>query len=139
MPIVKVFDTAISFKQVQGHGWLPLLSVTFIPPIGSRFVLPLIFDTAASEITLRPDFSRFFSTGQPAKANVGGTTQAASGTETKSTVEVLGCVLKDRKILFLDLGEPNPLFAGLFGRDCFSPFGFGFWENARELYVTLKP
>jgi len=29
--------------------------------------------------------------------------------------------------------------AGVVGRDCFKPFGFGFWESARELYVTLKP
>lgn len=31
------------------------------------------------------------------------------------------------------------MFAGLFGRDCFTSFGFGFWENVREIYVTLKP
>jgi hypothetical protein len=28
---------------------------------------------------------------------------------------------------------------GVFGRECFKSFGFGFWEKSHELYVTVKP
>jgi hypothetical protein len=35
---------------------------------------------------------------------------------------------------------PSPLWMGLFGRDhVFDQFGFGFWESAREIYVTMTP
>jgi hypothetical protein len=34
---------------------------------------------------------------------------------------------------------PHPLYAGLLGRAAFKTFGFGFWEAAGELYVTLQP
>lgn len=139
MPIAKSFDFAVPFKQVHGHGWLPLVSVTFMPPTGKPFVLSLIFDTAATQITLRPDFAALFPVGQPTEANVAGAKRAANGSETTSTVEVFNRILKDRRILFLDLGEPNPLFAGLFGRDCFDSFGFGFWESTHEFYVALNP
>jgi len=35
---------------------------------------------------------------------------------------------------------PNPLFHGLLGRNTvFDEFGFGFWENTHELFVTTSP
>ncbi len=138
MPVFKSFEYTIPFTEVRGHGWLPLVSIKFVASDGSRFALPLIFDTAATQITLRPDYQNLFPSGQPAAANVAGNKQAARGVETTATIEFLGQAMTCA-ILFLDLGEPNLLFAGLFGRECFKPFGFGFWESARELYVALKP
>ena len=139
MTFVKPFDVTIAFRRVQVDKWLPLVNVTFVPPSAKPFVLPLIFDTGASQITLRPDFASLFPAGTPAQAVVGGNVSTAQGTETKCTVQVFGRTLPDRIILFLDLGPANPLFAGLLGRDCFDTFGFGFWESARELYVSLTP
>ncbi|MFZ0245284.1 hypothetical protein [Candidatus Binatus sp.] len=139
MAVTKTFERTIPFKAVHGHGFMPLVSVTFFPPTVDPFTLSLIFDTGATQITLHPDYREWFPQGIAAEANVAGSTETAEGTETTSTVEVLGRTLSNRKILFVDLGKPNPMFAGLFGRDCFTSFGFGFWENVREIYVTLKP
>ena len=34
----------------------------------------------------------------------------------------------------------HPLFSGLLGRETiFNEFGFGFWENTHELFVTRNP
>jgi hypothetical protein len=139
MAVTKTFERTIPFQAVYGHGFLPLVGVKFFPRNADPFTVSLIFDTAATEITLRPEYQDWFPEGESVEAAVGGSTKRAEGIEITSTVEVLGQTLRDRKVLFLELGEPNPLFAGLFGRDCFTPFGFGFWESARELYVTLKP
>jgi hypothetical protein len=139
MAVTKTFERTIPFQAVYRRGFMPLVSVKFFPNNVDPFTLSLIFDTGATQITLRPDYQELFPQGVAAEANVGGRTEAAKGTETMSTVEAFGLKLLNRKILFVDLGEPNPTFAGLFGRDCFRSFGFGFWETAREIYVTSKP
>ena len=139
MAVTKTFERTIPFKAVYRHGFLPLVRVKFLPPNVDPFTLSLVFDTGATQITLRRDYQEWFPQGIAVEANVAGSIEAGEGTETMSTVEVFGQTLQNRKILFMDLGEPSPLFAGLFGRDCFKPFGFGFWESANEFYVTLKP
>jgi hypothetical protein len=140
MAVTRTFERTIPFRAVYGRGFLPLVVIKFFPPNVDPFILSLILDTGATQITLHSDYSDWFPQGNPAEANVAGSADKAKGTETRSTVEVFGQTLFDRKILFLDLGDLNPTFAGLFGRDCFSSFGFGFWESSREIYVTLlKP
>ena len=134
---VKSFDHIIPFTEAKGEGWLPIVKVAFILSNGNEYELPLLFDTAAAEITLPPEFGEDFPQGEPADANVGGTKEAAKGVVTSGTVEFMGRRM-DCRILLLDL-PANPLWAGLFGRACFSPFGFGFWESTRELYVTSQP
>jgi hypothetical protein len=140
MAVTRTFERTIQFQPVLGHGLLPLVVVKFFPPQVDPFTLSLIFDTGATQITLRPEYRDWFPQGEAAQANLAAKAEEAEGTVTKSTVEVFGRTLFNRTILFLELGKPNPTFAGLFGRDCFSSFGFGFWESSREIYVTLlKP
>ncbi len=134
---VKSFDRVIPFTQAEGGEWLPIVSVAFILSDGTEYELPLLFDTAATEITLPQEFAEDFPPGEPTKANVGGSKQAATGAVTSATIEFLGQRMTC-PILLLDF-PANPLFAGLFGRACFKPFGFGFWESSHELYVTLEP
>jgi predicted aspartyl protease len=134
---VKSFEHVIPFTQARGEGWLPIVSVGFISSNGSEYELPLLFDTGATEIILPPEFVEDFPPGEPAQANVGGAKQPAIGILTNATVEFMGHRMKC-EILLLDL-PANPLRAGLFGRGCFKPFGFGFWESTRELYVTSEP
>lgn len=133
---VKSFEHVIPFTEAQGEGWLPIVQVAFISSNGTEYELPLLFDTGATEIVLPPEFADDFPPGELANANVGGKKDAATGVVTNGIVEFMGQRM-ECEILLLDL-PPNPLRAGLFGRGCFKPFGFGFWESAHELYVTLK-
>jgi len=135
MAFSKTFEHIIPFTEVYEHGWLPLVKVKFIEP---DMELSLIFDTAATTIMLRPELEEFFPPSQPTEVNVAARKEAAEATETRSAVEFLGTTI-DCRVAFVDLGKPNPLFSGLFGRECFSPFGFGFWQKGHELYVTLTP
>lgn len=139
MAVAKSFDFVVPFAQLAPGRSLPLVSATFFPSVGRPFVLALIFDTGATQITLRTEYAQFFGKTQSAGVNVPGSAQAATGALTTGTVEVFGRTLRDRQILFLDLATPDPAIAGLLGRDCFDSFGFGFWESTRELYVSMSP
>jgi predicted aspartyl protease len=134
---VKSFEHVISFTQARGEGWLPIVNVAFISSNGTEYELPLLFDTGATEIVLPPEFAEDFPPGTAANANVGGKKDPASGVLTRGTVEFMGQRI-ECEILLLDL-PANPLRAGLFGRGCFKPFGFGFWESTHQLYVTSQP
>ena len=136
MPL-KSFERTIPFIQVQNDGWYPIVEVVFIKVDGQRIRLPLLFDTGATQIVLHPDWAWLFPKGDIVEFNSVGDEQPTSGTLVRGTIEFLGQVM-DCTIGFAALPK-RTWMAGLFGRECFTPFGFGFWESARELYVTLKP
>ncbi len=136
-PFSKDFTETIKFTYIPGEGeeWFPIVEISLVKPTGRRIPLKLLFDTGATQITLRADHEQFCTDVEDAEFDT------ANGT-------VRGRVAKNQTIEFLgvattcDIGLLNlreRVWAGLFGRDCFRSFGFGFWENARELYVTSKP
>jgi hypothetical protein len=133
----KSFETTIPFVQVQGGGWYPLVKVVFLKPNRRDLELTLLFDTGADQIVLHPEWEWAFPNLRPYKfGGIGGETD---GKNTRGQVEFCG------QVIDCDIGfgpkemERRTWMAGILGRDCFKPFGFGFWETSRELYVTLKP
>lgn len=136
--LVKSFDRVIRFTEIQGQGWRPILTVTVFGIDGHPYDVPLLFGTGASQITLPPDYDWLFPAGTPETANVGGQQVPTSGTLTRTTIEFLGRRI-NCPVLLLDL-PTNPAWAGLFGGpECLLPFGFGVWQSACELYVSLNP
>jgi hypothetical protein len=131
----KPFETTIPFVNVPGEGWYPLVELTFLRPSGNLH-LSLLFDTGADQILLHPYWEWAFPNLKPAKfSGIGG---SVTGKRTAGQVEFLGqtinCVIGfgPKKM------EQKTWMQGVFGRDCFMPFGFGFWESSHELYVTSK-
>ena len=140
----KNFEHTVRFYEHRANGnstWLPLVNVTLITPTDNRISLSLLFDTGASVTTLRADLYQMlglqsWDQGHRVCTATGGGTVAAYIYTT--TLEVFGKTIQC-PIQLLQL--PNhPLFSGLLGRDIvFKEFGFGFWENVNELYVTTNP
>jgi hypothetical protein len=128
----KGFERIIPFTEVRGVGWFPIVEVMFIKSTGQRRPLPLLFDTGATQITLHSDWSWLFPPGQLQQLNTVGSNSPLDG-----RIEFLGQTI-DCNILMASLPK-RPWMAGLFGRECFTSFGFGFWERTHELYVTLTP
>ncbi|MBA7638085.1 hypothetical protein ES703_45736 [subsurface metagenome] len=141
----KDFERVIRFYEHQiPNGdliYLPLVGVTLITQTNNRISLSLLFDTGASVTTLRSDLYPFLelqSWNQGHRVD----TQTASGVtdayQYTRTLEIFGKIISC-PINLMQM-PPNPLFHGLLGRDTvFNEFGFGFWENTRELYVTTSP
>lgn len=128
------FTEVIRFTEIPGEGWFPIVEVVFIKADGERRQLALLFDTGATQIVLRREYQWLFPKGEIEGFDTGA--GPAEGILTTGKIEFLG-VVTDCNVSLLPMRRRA--WAGLFGRDCFKPFGFGFWENARELYVTLKP
>jgi len=133
----KSFERSIPFVEMPGVGWYPIIQVAFLKPNKHKLTLPLLFDTGAELICLHPDWEWAFPSLTDCDfAGIGGT---ARGKITKGQIELFGEVI-DCDIGFGPQGmQIRTWMAGVIGRECFKPFGFGFWEGARELYVTLKP
>lgn len=131
----KSFETTISFVPVPGNGWQPIVQVTFLRPHGPNLTLPLLFDTGADQICLLPSWESSFSNLQDATFD--GLGNGQPGKLTRGRIEFLGLVI-DCDIGFAKMTE-RTWMQGVFGRDCFKPFGFGFWERDRQLYVTARP
>jgi hypothetical protein len=136
MPVRKSFETTIPFTEIPGEGWFPIVEVTFIKSDGQRRKLMLLFDTGATEIVLRPEFAWLFPAGQPEVWDTAGNGGGTPGVLTRGQIDFLGVTI-DCSISLLPM-RPR-LWAGLFGRECFTSFGFGFWERAHRLYVTTTP
>ena len=139
----KTFEHVIPFHYIQQHNvWLPLVTVTIIPTQGPRVDVPLIFDTGASVTTFRHDvFSLLglpaWNVGQPMPSQTAG--GVVTNYQYQATLEFMGRTVVCPIQLNGQIPQ-NPLFVGLFGRDTlFAQFGFGFWESAHEIYVTLNP
>lgn len=142
----KAFEHAVPFYSVQtptGSVWLPLITVRLIQPGGNRVELPLLFDTGASVTTLRHDLYPLlgvpsWDSGEPQNALTAGSPNPVPCYRYQATLEVFGKVVQCP--VHLQVLPHHPLYIGLFGREqIFEQFGFGFWESARELYVTLNP
>ena len=142
----KSFEHTIPFIRHEEKGavtWLPLVSVYLFGPGGQRHELSLIFDTGASNIVLRHDlFSllglKRWDEGPREDTGAVGSEKAVKAHKYKAKFEFLGTTA-ECEILLTRLPS-NPLFQGLFGREpMFKYFGFGFWESAKELYVTQSP
>ena len=143
----KSFELSIPFYQVAtptGTVSLPLVTVALVQASGTRVSLPLLFDTGASVTTLRDDL--FPLLGVPSwDSGQRQQTQTAGGVAPVdvyrydgTTLEVFGKTI----ICPIQLAQlpRNPLYVGLLGREIlFAEFGFGFWENVRELYVASTP
>lgn len=143
---VKIFEHTIRFYEHQipngASVWLPLVEVTLITSENRRISLSLLFDTGATVTTLRSDLYpilglQSWNQGQRVSTNTGG--GEVDAYQYTATLEVFGKIIQCPIQLLLQLPY-NPLFCGLLGRDTvFNEFGFGFWESAHELYVTVSP
>lgn len=142
----KTFEHVIPFHEIQtpqGSIWLPLVTVTLIQSNGGRVDLPLVFDTGASVTTLRHDLFPLlglaaWDAGQIGQTHTAGGAAPANYYQYQATFEFLGRVVTC-PVNLMELPQ-NPLWLGLSGRDhFFNHFGFGFWESAHEIYVTLNP
>lgn len=133
----KFFEHTIPFTETP-DGWFPLVPVTFIRPQRSDLTLTLLFDTGADDICLHPDNEWAFSgfNLQPQAIEGVGSEDEAEGKKTRGKVTLLGRSL-ECDILFAPMRWKN-WRQGVLGRSCLTAFGVGFWESARELYVTLK-
>jgi hypothetical protein len=99
--------------------------------------VPLLFDTGATDIVLSRDYLKSFVRGPDEEVDQAGSKKPRKLRTALCRISALG-VEQDCKVLLSHL-PASPLYSGLFGRTLFSLFGFGFWENVSELYVTLKP
>jgi hypothetical protein len=136
-PSLKIFELTIPFTEIRGV-WFPLIDVSFFTIHKEWFTVPLIFDTGAEDVVLKPDYQHVFPAGNV--ISVGGIGGAGShdALETHGDVEFLGRRISNCPILIDKVPAPS-LIGGVAGRQIFKSFGFGFWENARELYVSLNP
>lgn len=143
----KSFERAIRFHEFLTPTGetikVPLLTVYLIQPGGNRVQLSLIFDTGADVTTLRHDLYPFlglaaWDLGQPRFVNTAGGAAPVTVYEYTARLELFGKAVDCP--VHLAMLPQHPLYAGLFGRaQMFEQFGFGFWESAAELYVTLSP
>lgn len=142
----KDFERTFQFRQVQkpdGNSiWLPLVEVILITSTNSRVTLSLFFDTGATTTTLSKVYYPLLGL---SRWNEGPRVRVGTGKggtymyRYNITLEIWGKTIEDCPILLAPF-EPNSLFGGLLGRELvFEQFGFGFWESAHELYVTMNP
>lgn len=141
------FEHAIRFYQGRTVAgvvvWLPLVTVSLVQPSGNRVALPLLFDTGASVTTLRHELYPLlgltsWDSGQPTDVLTASGNRPVRAYRYQAKLEFLGKVV-DCPIHLQEMPS-HPLYMGLFGREqAFESFGFGFWENAHELYVTFYP
>lgn len=142
---VKNFERVIRFYEYQiPNGdliYLPLVKVTFITQTNSRISLSLLFDTGASITTLRSDLYPILglqSWNQGQRTDTATASGVIDAYQYTGTLEIFGKIISC-PINLIQM-PPHPLYHGLLGRDTvFNEFGFGFWENVKELYVTNSP
>jgi len=115
-----VYDKASNFSY-------PVICVKFRTLNGDWPEFPMLFDTGSTDIALRPTYAPLFPPGKDDEANAVGASTPQKVKVTKSRIEIFG-QQGDCEIVLADV-PPNGCFAGLLGRKCFLPFGFGFWER----------
>ena len=140
----KDFEQTIPFRQVPGPfgpRWIPLVEVGVIGPDGRPVNLSLLFDTGADVTTLRADLCYLLGAQTWDEGELVETGTAGGPADTyryMGRLVVFGRVIECP--IHLAQLPPNPLVSGLLGREVvFDRFGFGFWESAHELYVTMNP
>ena len=133
----KKFEWTIPFTELDGKSY-PIVEVKFLTQLGAWIPIPLIFDSGAEVTLLLPRYAENFPAGEEELIGVVGSSNAVPAPVIKGIeVDFLGQSAK-RDIIIRQF-PCHPFVGGLFGRDCLKPFGFGYWEGSRELYVTLKP
>jgi hypothetical protein len=137
VPSLKIFELTIPFTKINGTHF-PLVDVSFFTIYNDWFTVPLIFDTGAEDVVLKPDYEHVFPAGKVTSVGGIGGAGGHDAIETQSKVEFLGRQISKCSILIDKVPAPA-LIGGVAGRQIFKSFGFGFWENARELYVSLSP
>jgi len=143
--LTKDFERIVRFFEYQIPNGklicLPLVDVTFITPTNSRVFLSLLLDTGADVTSLRADLYPMLglnSWDQGERVDVAGIGGVREAYRYTGTLEIFGKTISC-PIHLLKM-PPNPFFNGLLGRETvFNEFGFGFWENTKELYVTTNP
>jgi len=144
--VSKNYDHTINFRRVRGPGGniftFPIVEITLITSVGKKRILPLLFDTGASFTTLIHTLHPLLGLKSWDEGQAVQTTTANRSTTVYSymvDLELFGKVI--RCPVHLSQGiQNNPIYMGLLGRNTiFNEFGFGFWENSQELYVTANP
>lgn len=144
--VTKTFGNTIHFHEQNVNGRiisLPLVQVNIIKPNGNSFALSLLFDTGASTTTLRAEYFSLlglnaWDEGLSIPVSGVGSGVPINHYQYPATLELFGKRI-DCPINLAQMPR-HPLFAGLLGRDTiFEEFGFGFWESARELYISENP
>ena len=131
----KSFDFAIEFER-RSNDWYPIVRTVFIRNDGYQFRLPLLLDTGSDILVLHKRFEPMFNNVVPRKfKGLGG--KEYEGTEVIGTIELFGRKL-DCTIGFAEF-EFLSWRAGFLGRECLETFGLGYWQSAREFYVSLTP
>ena len=146
----KDFEDSVKFTKARVKNqtyWLPLVEVGVIGPTGTATALILLFDTGATFTTLKADLYPLFglTSWDEGKNKVEvavlgeGRGKRMFNYQYNTTLEVFGKQI-DCPIHLTQGLQAHPLYSGLLGRDTiFNEFGFGFWENVHELYVTKVP
>ncbi len=141
----KNFEHTIRFYELRVNGnsiWLPLVKVILITPSDDRFTLSLLFDTGASVTTLQSDLYQMlglnsWDQGLRVETNTAGGSFIAYRYDT--ILELFGKTIQCPIHLMQNFPR-TPLYSGVLGRKTvFREFGFGFWENVNELYITSNP
>jgi hypothetical protein len=145
--LVKIFEQVVRFYEVpQGSNvpsmWLPLVNITLITPANNRVNLSLLFDTGANVTTLRADLYpilglKSWDQGEREETSTGGGKMVVY--KYTYNLEIFGKTIINCPIHLNSKLLHHPLFSGCLGRDTvFNEFGFGFWENTHELYITTN-
>ena len=144
----KAFEHAIDFKEYVtpngGRFWLPIVTVSMTQQNGTRFQLPLLYDTGATVTTLRHGLysslglSRW-DEGLPVQLTTAASPMPVTVYRYEATLEFLGRIVTNCPVHLAQL-PTNTVYMGLLGREqMFEEFGFGFWEKDHILYVTETP
>jgi hypothetical protein len=136
----KSFDFVHDFYVDAREGTdYPIIEVRLLTYDGLWLRFPMLFDTGATDIVLRPRYARAFPIANKwVKVEAAGqSTPREDIPVTTSRIDVFGQIT-ECEILLMEI-PPNPLYAGLLGRKAFKAFGFGFWEFAKELHVSFQP
>jgi hypothetical protein len=142
--VSKTFDHTVPFYEIVESGRIvrvPLVQVSLMGPLSTRYQLSLLFDTGADVTSLRADLYPLlgisaWDVGQRVPLSTAGGN--CYGYQYEGVIELFGKSI--RCPIQLIPMPPNPLMQGLLGREIvFNEFGFGFWESANELYVASEP
>jgi hypothetical protein len=134
----KSYDLTIPFTQNRHtKRWYPIMVVSLQLNSGGWRQFRLIFDTGSSSIILRTEFADQFAPGVLQGVNTVGHKKSRQMPVTQSQADVLGRIIPC-EVMLANL-PANYLVDGLLGRECMTPFVFGYSQTAQEIYVRLSP
>lgn len=142
----KSFSSSVPFRVIPGTNpaiSIPVVTSILIASNGTRYTLPLLFDTGASVTTLRKDLYPLlgvtaWDVGTPVQTYTAGGKNPVLVYAYRAQFEIFGKTI-DSAVHLTDIAT-TPFYMGLLGREnIFEQFGFGFWESTNELLVTPSP